>query len=93
MIVARDRAGAGRRRAAVEVRQERAYGSFAVIAAAFIVGGIVMLVVERFRPAPDVLDVDGMPVGRAFGDRRRARRWRSIPGVSRSGGTIVGGDG
>ena len=42
------------------------YGSFVVIALAFIVGGIVMLVVERFRPAPDVLDVDSLPVGRAF---------------------------
>ena len=70
------------------------YGSFAVIALAFIVGGIVMLVVERFRPAPDVIG------------RRRACRsaGRSAIGVVSDAGarfpasraraaTIVGGDG
>lgn len=65
------------------------YASFGVIASAFIVGGIVMLIVERFRPAPDIKDVDRMPVGRAFG----VGCWQTlalIPGVSRSGGTIVG---
>src|SRR4051812_25354763 len=41
------------------------YGSFAVIALAFIAGGVVILLVERFRPVPDVLDVDSLPVGRA----------------------------
>src|SRR4026209_2698602 len=34
------------------------YGSIAVIAVAFIAGGIVMLIVERLRPAPDVFTVD-----------------------------------
>jgi len=65
------------------------YGSMMVIATAFIVGGIVILVVERMRPAPDVFDVDSMPVGRALG----IGAWQTlalIPGVSRSGGTIVG---
>jgi undecaprenyl pyrophosphate phosphatase UppP len=28
------------------------YGSFVVIALAFIIGGIIMLIVERFRPRP-----------------------------------------
>ena len=68
------------------------YGSFVVIAAAFIVGGIVMLIVERFRPAPDVLDVDSLPVGRAFAIGS-SQALALIPGVSRSGGTIVAGDG
>jgi len=66
------------------------YGSVAVIAVAFIIGGIVMLVVERFRPAPDVHDVDSLPVGRALA----VGAWQAlalIPGVSRSGGTIVAG--
>jgi undecaprenyl-diphosphatase len=65
------------------------YGSVLVMAAAFIIGGIVMLVVERMRPQPDVFDVDGMPVGRSLG----VGAWQTlalIPGVSRSGGTIVG---
>jgi undecaprenyl-diphosphatase len=64
------------------------YGSLAVIAASFIVGGIVMLLVERFRPAADVHDVDSLPVGRAFA----VGMWQAlalVPGVSRSGGTIV----
>jgi undecaprenyl-diphosphatase len=66
------------------------YGSFMVIASAFIVGGIIMLVVERMRPKPDVLDVDSLPTGRAFS----IGAWQAlalIPGVSRSGGTIVSG--
>ena len=36
-----------------------------VIAAAFIVGGIVMLLVERLRPAPDVRDADRHAARRA----------------------------
>ena len=50
-----------------------------MIAIAFIVGGIVMLIVERFRPGPDVFDVDDMPIGRALAHRRAVRRWRSFP--------------
>jgi undecaprenyl-diphosphatase len=64
------------------------YGSFVVIAAAFIVGGIVILVVERFRPAPDVTNVDSLPVGRALAIGS-FQALALIPGVSRSGGTIV----
>jgi undecaprenyl-diphosphatase len=64
------------------------YGSFLVIASAFIVGGIIMLVVERFRPKPDVSDIDSLPTGRALS----VGAWQAlalVPGVSRSGGTIV----
>src|SRR6476646_6105726 len=39
------------------------YGSFTVIAFAFIIGGIIMLIVERLRPAADVTDVDSLPIG------------------------------
>src|SRR4051812_39515980 len=42
------------------------YGSFLVIAVAFFAGGIVILLVERFRPAPDVMSVDTLPAGRAL---------------------------
>jgi undecaprenyl-diphosphatase len=64
------------------------YGNLMAIALAFIVGGIVMLVVEWRRPRPDVHDVDGMPVGRALavGSFQAAAL---MPGVSRSGGTII----
>ena len=50
-----------------------------------------MLVVERLRPAPTVLDV-GRDAARprALGDRRVPDAG-AVPGVSRSGATIVGG--
>jgi undecaprenyl-diphosphatase len=66
------------------------YGNFVVIAAAFIIGGVIMLVVERVRPAPDVLTVDELPTGRAFAIGA-FQALALIPGVSRSGGTIVAG--
>ena len=64
------------------------YGRFAVIAVTFIAGGIIMLIVERFRPQADVMDVDSLPIGRgvAIG---AFQALALIPGVSRSGGTIV----
>ena len=61
-----------------------------VIAAAFIIGGIVMLFVERFRPTPDVADAYRTPIGRALGIGL-AQAVAVVPGVSRSGATIVGG--
>ena len=64
------------------------YGSFVVIAIAFIIGGIIMLIVERVRPVPDVLDVDSLPTGRALAIGS-FQALALIPGVSRSGGTIV----
>jgi undecaprenyl-diphosphatase len=64
------------------------YGSFVVIAVAFIAGGIIMLIVERVRPVPDVTVVDRLPVGRALAIGS-FQALALIPGVSRSGGTIV----
>jgi undecaprenyl-diphosphatase len=64
------------------------YGSLVVIAAAFIIGGIVILVVERVRPRPDVVDAERIPVGRAFAVGC-GQALALVPGVSRSGGTIV----
>ena len=64
------------------------YASFGVIGVAFAVGGIVMLIVERFRPQPTIHEVDRLSVGRATA----IGAWQAlalIPGVSRSGGTIV----
>src|SRR5712671_6357630 len=37
------------------------YASIGVIGAAFLIGGIVMLLVERMRPTPEILDADRMP--------------------------------
>jgi undecaprenyl-diphosphatase len=64
------------------------YGSVVVIAVAFIAGGIVMLIVERIRPVPDVATVDEIPTGRAFAIGC-FQALALMPGVSRSGGTIV----
>jgi undecaprenyl-diphosphatase len=66
------------------------YQSSRVFAAAFIIGGIVMLVVERFRPVPVVVDAERTPLSRAFGIGV-CQTLALIPGVSRSGATIVGG--
>ena len=64
------------------------YGKIAVIATAFIVGGVIMLIVERMRPAPDVMDIDSLPTGRAVAIGA-FQALALVPGVSRSGGTIV----
>ncbi len=66
------------------------YESFATIAVAFIVGGVVMLAVERWRPAVVVRDADQTPIGRAFAVGV-CQTLALVPGVSRSGGTIIGG--
>ena len=57
------------------------YTTPSVIAVSFVAGGIVMLIVERYRPRPVVLNADHTSLWRALG---------MIPGVSRSGATIVG---
>ncbi len=66
------------------------YASPRVIALSFIIGGVVMLVVERFRPAPVVHDASATPLSRAFGVGA-CQALALVPGVSRSGATIVGG--
>jgi undecaprenyl-diphosphatase len=66
------------------------YGSFGVMGAAFLLGGIVMLIAERVRPKPTTLDATLIPVRRAVA-MGCAQTLALIPGVSRSGGTIVAG--
>ena len=66
------------------------YESPRVFAGAFIVGGIIMLIVERWRPEPDVLDAERTPLPRAFGIGL-CQMLALVPGVSRSGATIIGG--
>jgi undecaprenyl-diphosphatase len=68
------------------------YESFRLIAVAFILGGIVMLIVERFGPRPTVGDAERVPLGRALGVGF-FQTLALVPGVSRSGATIVGGMG
>ena len=66
------------------------YASFEVIGVAFLAGGIIMLLVERMRPKPSTFDADRMPILRALA-MGCAQALALIPGVSRSGGTIVVG--
>jgi undecaprenyl-diphosphatase len=65
------------------------YATPAVIAVSFIAGGIVMLIVERTRPQPTILNADHTPLSRALGIGA-CQVLALIPGVSRSGATIVG---
>jgi len=69
--------------------KEVLYYSPRVMATAFIVGGVVMLIVERFRPVPVVTDAAKTPLGRALAVGT-CQALALIPGVSRSGATIVG---
>ena len=66
------------------------YNTLGVMAAAFILGGVVMLVVERLRPVPRVDRADRVPPGRALAIGV-AQVCAMVPGVSRSGATMVGG--
>jgi undecaprenyl-diphosphatase len=66
------------------------YESPRVIATAFVAGGLVILLVERFRPAPLVHAADDTPLARAAAIGM-CQTLALIPGVSRSGATIIGG--
>ena len=66
------------------------YYSPGVIAAAFIAGGVVMLLVERMRARPTVTSIESMPFSKALAVGA-AQVLALVPGVSRSGATIVGG--
>jgi undecaprenyl-diphosphatase len=65
------------------------YTTPAVIAWSFIIGGVVMLLVERYRPAPVVKNADHTSIARALGIGV-CQVLALIPGVTRSGATIVG---
>lgn len=64
--------------------------SVTTMAVAFIAGGIVMLVVERFASRPRTRSVDETSMGQALGVGLY-QVLALVPGVSRSGATIVGG--
>lgn len=66
------------------------FRSLQVIGIALVAGGIAMLVLERVRPAPVVLDAERTPLGQAFGIGL-CQMLALVPGVSRSGATIIGG--
>lgn len=61
-----------------------------VVAAAFIAGGVLILVIERWRPRVRVTDARDIQPRTALGIGL-AQMLSLIPGVSRSGATIMGG--
>ena len=66
------------------------YESPRVWAVAFIAGGIVMLLLERRLTSPVVQRADDTPLPRAFAVGV-CQMLALVPGVSRSGATIIGG--
>lgn len=60
-----------------------------VVANAMVVGGVLILLAERFRPQPKITDVDDIDVltGLKIGV---CQCLAMIPGMSRSGSTIIG---
>jgi undecaprenyl-diphosphatase len=61
-----------------------------VVAVALVVGGVLMLIIERWAPAPRVADVDNVQPSTALGIGL-AQVLSLVPGTSRSGATIMGG--
>jgi undecaprenyl-diphosphatase len=61
-----------------------------VVAVALVVGGIAILLIERWNPREQVEHVDDLPMRKALGVGL-AQVLSLIPGVSRSGATIMGG--
>ncbi len=61
------------------------------IAVCWIVGGIVILALERVAPKPRWFEGDKLPVSKAF-QIGCCQVLSIIPGVSRSGATILGGE-
>lgn len=62
----------------------------AVVAVALVVGGILILLIERWAPKPRIHDVNAVPPRTALGIGL-AQVLSLIPGTSRSGATIMGG--
>jgi len=62
-----------------------------VIATTWIAGGILILILERIAPKPRYTDPDTLPLSKAF-QIGLCQCLSLIPGVSRSGATILGGE-
>jgi undecaprenyl-diphosphatase len=60
-----------------------------VVAVSLIVGGIAILIIERIRPPPRVLEVDELRIRHAL-KIGICQCLAMVPGISRSGATIMG---
>jgi undecaprenyl-diphosphatase len=62
-----------------------------VIATTWILGGVLILIFERIAPVPRYTDADTLPLSKAF-QIGLCQCLSLIPGVSRSGATILGAE-
>jgi len=62
-----------------------------VVCVALVVGGVAILAVERMAPRPRYRSVEGIPMRTALGIGL-CQAVAMIPGVSRAGATILGGE-
>ncbi len=62
-----------------------------VIAISWLLGGVIILILERMAPRPRYLDGDRLPLSKAF-QIGLCQCISLLPGVSRSGATILGGE-
>lgn len=62
-----------------------------VIAISWLAGGLLILIFERIAPTPKFLDGDQLPLRKAF-QIGCCQVAALIPGISRSGATILGGE-
>jgi len=62
-----------------------------VIASTWLIGGILILVLERIAPPPRYTESDNLPLGKCL-QIGFCQCLALIPGVSRSGATILGGE-
>src|SRR5207237_9519367 len=65
-------------------------GNAYVVAVAFILGGVAILVIERMAKRADIVGVAEMPLKTVIGVGL-VQCLSMVPGVSRSGATIMGG--
>jgi undecaprenyl-diphosphatase len=62
-----------------------------VIAASWFIGGVIILVLERMSPRPRYFDGEKLPLSKAF-QIGLCQVLSLVPGTSRSGATILGGE-
>lgn len=62
-----------------------------VIATSWFIGGVIILVLERSAPRPRYLDGERLPLSKAF-QIGLCQVLSLVPGTSRSGATILGGE-
>lgn len=74
---------------AIHKQIEALLGNAEIVSIALIVGGIAIIAVERFAPKSDIVGVADIPLGKVVGIGF-LQCLAMVPGVSRSGATILG---